>query len=188
MDHPHRRRCRSCGEYAAALERAASAGRRGTVVPLPDRLRRRLEAVPAAPAQILRFPVPQARLPERLRGRLQGLAAGDGTAQADREPPYWVRSSRYAVAASYLLAALTFAAFGDPVAQGRRALAELAQEIAPSIESAELHGRDRLEALESAAASRYHEARRSLETSFASLGSRVTELSQTLFSTERRTR
>ncbi len=168
---PHRRRCRACGEYAAALERAAA--RR---VPLPDRLRARLEAIPARPAgdpKVVKFPLPEVRMPDRLRGRLRGIAR---ETRVEQTFPDWIRSPRYAIAASYLLAALMYAAFGNPVEPLERVAHSLASE-----------GRERFETLEAETSKTYGETRRVFETSLQSLGSEVTELSEKLESTlERR--
>ncbi|HVR99680.1 MAG TPA: hypothetical protein VMW27_23855 [Thermoanaerobaculia bacterium] len=167
----HRRRCQVCAEYAAALERAA------TRLPLPDRLRARLEAIPTRPASgspVVRFPLPEIPMPDRLRGRLQGIARSE--ARVERTLPDWIRSPRYAIAASYLLAALMYAAFGNPVEPLERVAHSLASE-----------SRQRLETLEAETSKTYGETRRVFETSLHSLGAEVTELSEKLESTlERR--
>ena len=93
---PHRRSCPACAAHAAAMERAAFR------LPLPDRLRTKLRAIPGASSPGPRLLLPQAPLPDPLRDRLRGLARR-------REPkplPAWVRTSRYAVAASYVMAVL----------------------------------------------------------------------------------
>jgi hypothetical protein len=167
---PHRRRCRVCAEYAAALERAAA--RR---VPLPDRLRARLEAIPARPSgdpKVVKLPLPEIPMPDRLRGRLRGIAR---EARVERSFPDWIHSPRYAIAASYLLAALVYAAFGNPV--------EPLERIAQSFASESL---ERLENLEAETSKTYGETRRVFETSLQSLGSGVTGLSDKLESTLKR--
>ena len=95
LDNAHRRSCPACAAYGTAMERAARK------VPLPARLRSKLRAIPGATGPAPRLPLPQAPLPDPLRDRLRGL----GRRPAPRPLPAWVRTSRYAVAASYLLLA-----------------------------------------------------------------------------------
>lgn len=188
-DHPHRFRCQACGEYAAALEKAAVAGR---LVPISDRLRRRLESIPSSgAARVVRFPLPQAPLPDRLRERLREIPR---QAEAPR-PPAWILHPRYAVAASYLLAVLLTLALGNPMERARQAMDALSQELAAPIHRAGSAGRERLEALgelqeelqeelQDETRARYGDARRSLEESFSTFGSRVTEASRGLLSSD----
>lgn len=170
---PHRQACPACAAYAAAMERAA---RR---LPLPEGLRSRLRAIPAASGDGPRMPLPQAPLPGALRDRLRGIArVSEG---AEPPPlPVWVRTSRYAVAASYVLALLVGAAIGNPLDLGRDAADALSTSVVSrlerALEGAEEQGRDRLDALESTVLSRYGETRRSVEESLGSLESRVDEL------------
>jgi len=182
LDSPHRQSCAACAAYAAALERAASR------VPLPARLRSKLRAVPTATGGGPRLQQPQAPLPEELRDRLRGLAR----AREPRPLPAWVRSSRYAVAASYVLAVLVGATVSDPARLGREAAGALARTLGESVrprlehalQGAESRSRDRLDALKSAVRERYGETRKTLEDSLGSLEDRVTELSQSLLSLE----
>jgi len=107
-----------------------------------------------------------------------------------------VRSSRYAVAASYVLAVLVGATVSDPARLGREAAGALARtldetvrpQLERALQGAESRSRDRLDALESAVRERYGETRKtledSLEDSLGSLEDRVTELSQSLLSLE----
>ncbi|HYG64171.1 MAG TPA: hypothetical protein VEL74_16465, partial [Thermoanaerobaculia bacterium] len=138
-DHPHRFRCPACGEYAAAMEKAFTAGR---LVSISDRLRQRLESIPSSgAARVVRFPLPRVPLPDRLRERLRDIPR---QAEAPR-PPAWVLHPRYAVAASYLLAVLLTLALGDSVERGREAVESLAHGLAAPIQRAESAGRERLE-------------------------------------------
>lgn len=174
---PHRQSCPACAAYAAAMERAA---RR---LPLPEGLRSRLRAIPSdASGNIAgpRMPQPQAPLPGALRDRLRGIAR-------KQEPPplpAWVRTSRYAVAASYVLALLVGAAVGNPLDLGREAADAVSSRMGGRLEKmlsgAEVQGRERLDAWESAVRERYGETRRSVEESLGSLGSRVDELQSLL--------
>ena len=98
-----------------------------------------------------------------------------------RRPPVWILDPRYAVAASYLLAVLLTLALGDPMERARQAMDTLSQELAAPIHRAESAGREHLrdlEELEDQTLARYGEARRSLEESLSTLGSRVTEISR----------
>jgi hypothetical protein len=101
----HRSACPACGAWAAAMERAARP------LPLPERLRTRLRSIPQmeedeAGGEILPFRglrISQVPMPDRLAERLRAVPA------VSRRPelPFWLRSSRAAIAASYLLAAIT---------------------------------------------------------------------------------
>lgn len=176
LDDVHRRRCRACGDYAAAIERAAASGR---LVPISDRLRRRLESIPASSvAPVLSFPLPAAPLPDRLRQRLQAIPR---SSEAPRRPPTWILDPRYAVAASYLLAVVLTLALGDPVTQGRRAVERLTQTLERPLQQAETEGRRHLRSLEDLTSTRYVEAQRSFTSSLETLSSRVTEISRELF-------
>ncbi len=164
---PHRRSCPACAAYAAAMERAAFR------VPLPARLRSKLRAIPGAAAPGPRLPLPQASLPDPLRDRLRGLARRPVRSQGPRPLPAWVRTSRYAVAASYLMAVLVGLTAGNPVQLGRQAAGRMSQAVS-----------ERLDVWEDTVRERYGETRRSLEDSLGSLDHRVDELSQSLRSLE----
>ncbi|HJX29048.1 MAG TPA: hypothetical protein VJ885_14145 [Thermoanaerobaculia bacterium] len=117
----HRRSCPACAAFADAMERAASAPK----LELPSSLRGQLRGLPSfvrhdAP----RLPVPQAPLPPGLRDNLQGIAR-----RVRRQPPFWVRNSRYAVAASYFLAVVMTYALGDPAALSIRATDTLTRTV-----------------------------------------------------------
>lgn len=115
---PHRRACQECDAYAAALERAA-----GVRLPLPSGLRDNLQKIAApGPGSVLPFPVPQIPVPPGLQVRLRALGRPE---EARPKLPAWLRSPRYAVAASYLLALFLGAAFGNPIEWGREAAASL---------------------------------------------------------------
>jgi hypothetical protein len=121
-----------------------------------------------------RLPLAQVPLPDALRDRLRGLAA-------ERQPlPAWVRSSRYAVAASYLMAVVMGATVGNPVHLGRQAAGAMSTVVAEHL----AEGRERLDLWEDTIRERYGETRRSLEDSLDSLDHRVDELAQSFRSLE----
>lgn len=171
----HRASCAACAAYAAAMERAAKR------IPMPAGLRAKLKVIPGAAADDSpRFPLPQAPMPAQLRERLRQMSR-----RTEAPPlPAWVRSSRYAVAASYLLAVLMGAMMGNPVEAAGALTRSVDRAVRPrvehAIESVEDRGLRRLDHLKSAVRERYGATRSSLEQSIEhSLGSlehRVTEL------------
>lgn len=171
----HRATCAACAAYAAALERAAER------IPLPAGLRSKLHAIPAVIGDAPRLPVPQVPMPAHLRSRLRQMSR--------RQPPplpAWVRSSRYAVAASYLLAVLVGAAFGNPVEAAGALTRSVDRTIRPRVEHAiervEGHGLRSLDDLKSAVRERYGATRQTVEQSLGSLEQglehRATELDE----------
>ena len=168
---PHRRSCPACDAYAAAMERAAFR------IPLPSGLRSKLRAIPGSIGDAQPGPrLPQAPLPDPLRDRLRGLARRP----APRPLPVWVRTSRYAVAASYLLAVLIGLTAGNPVQLGRQAASRMSQAVSVRLDE----GRERLDVWEETVRERYGGTRRSLEDSLGSLDHRVDELSESIRSLE----
>jgi hypothetical protein len=155
--HAHRDRCAQCRAYAEALERAARLR-----LPLPGPLGERLSALAARGEAnpVLRFPMPQAPLPEGLHERLRGIAHAEPRRQ--RLPP-WIRSPRYAVAASYVLALLLTAVFGDLGSSFLRKVEQV-------VERTEAEGLETIEALRGTARERYERARRSA----SSVGAEIT--------------
>lgn len=153
--HSHREQCAACRAYAEALERAA-----GLRLPVPGALGRRLSAL-AAPREespVLRFPLPQAPLPAGLHERLRGIARRERPGL-----PAWIRSPRYAVAASYVLAVLLTALFGDLGGSVVRKVEEV-------VERTETESLETIEALRGATRERYERARRSV----SSVGTEIT--------------
>lgn len=167
---PHRDACPACAAYAAAMERAAAAPK----LPLPASLRGQLrDVLPFVRHDAPRLPVPRAPLPAALKDRLRAIPR-----TARREPPVWLRSSRWAVAASYFLTVVMLQAVGDPVALGQRAAdtltrrwdqawTEVRQERLPQLESL----------IAERIAERYGAAVSSLETSVTELRSGAREIS-----------
>jgi hypothetical protein len=148
--HPHRKTCRDCDAFASAVEQAA-----GARLPLPAGLRGRLQEI-ASPRSgaVLPFPVPKLPLPAATADRLRALAP------ARPAPPEWVRSPRYAVAASALLALLLGPFIGPAADRGLRTLSTVRQELAPLALQTEAKGKEGLEKLQSTAAAAEHSARR----------------------------
>jgi hypothetical protein len=165
----HRTSCPACAAYAAAMERAAKR------IPLPAGLRSKLRAIPGVTADAPRLPMPQAPMPAQLRDRLRQM--GRRTPAIPPPLPAWVRSSRYAVAASYLLAVLTGAALGNPVEAAGAFTRSVDRAVRPrverAIESVEDGGRRRLDDLESAVRERYGATRQTVEQSLATLEHRL---------------
>lgn len=156
--HPHRERCAECRRYAEALERAA-----GLRLPVPGSLGQRLAAIagPREEAPVLRFPRPQVPLPAGLHERLRGIASPQRQGL-----PVWIRSPRYAVAASYVLAVLLTALFGDLGGS-------LVRKVEEVVEVTETRGLEKIAALRGTAREareRYEKARRSV----SSVGSEIT--------------
>jgi hypothetical protein len=154
-------------------------------LPLPASLRRELRSIPgaaaadASPPALPRLPVPAA-LQERLR-------AIPGPSRVARPLPVWLRSPRYAVAASYLIALLSIQLLGDPSILGRRAV-DSAAERWNQVWTAAAPG-ERLRGFESRVSARYGQTRESLAASFVTLGSRVSAMRELIpesFSESRR--
>jgi hypothetical protein len=163
---PHRETCPSCAAYAAALERAAAAPK----LPLPESLRGQLrDVLPFVRHDAPRLPVPQAPLPAGLKNRLRAIPR-----EKRREPPAWIRSSRWAVAASYFLTVVMLQTVGDPVALGQRAAETLTRTWDQAWTEVSEEGLPRIE---SAVAERYGAAVGSLESSVTELRSSARELS-----------
>jgi hypothetical protein len=158
--HPHRRACRECDAFAAAVESAA-----GVRLPMPEGLRNRLHSIAEPePEAVLPFPVPRLPMPEALAGRLRAIAPPSRPA-----PPEWVRDPRYAVAASALLALLLGPFFSIGADRGLEALGAVREEVAPILRHTREEGREEIEKVRSSASEAYDAARRSLARSAESL-------------------
>lgn len=163
---PHRETCPGCAAFATAMERAAAAPK----LPMPESLRSQLRGVlPFVRHDAPRLPVPQAPLPAGLKNRLRAIPR-----EERRTPPAWVRSSRWAMAASYFLTVVMLQTVGDPVVLGQRASDALTR----TWDQAWTEVREeRLPRIESAVAERYSAAVGSLETSLSELGTDAREMS-----------
>lgn len=67
----------------------------------------------------------QMPLPDRLSQKLRAIPSNE-----KRRPPIWVRQTRYAAAASYLLIVLTYLTIGNPVALAREKLGPIQRNAA----------------------------------------------------------
>lgn len=170
--HPHRRSCRGCEAFAAAVERAA-----GARLPLPAALRRELAEIAAPPGDnVLPFLAPRLPLPASLASRLRAIPSAAG-----RTPlPDWVRTPRYAVAASALLALLLAPFFSRAADRSVEAAGAFRAEVTPLLARAGESGKERIGELRSGTAEAYGEARRSAEDSLQRLDAEVSGLSSWL--------
>lgn len=163
---PHRETCPACAAYAAALERAAAAPK----LPMPESLRGQLrDVLPFVRHDAPRLPVPRMPLPAGLKSRLRAIPR-----EERREPPVWIRSSRWAVAASYFLTVVMLQTLGDPVALGQRATSSLVRTWDQTWTEVR---QERLPRIESVIAERYGAAVGTLETSLTELRSEAREMS-----------
>jgi hypothetical protein len=158
--HPHRRACPECAAFAAALEGAA-----GVRLPLPGSLRQNLRAIAAPePAAVLPFAVPRAPVPASLARRLRAIAP------AHRPPlPEWLRSPRYAVAASAILALLLGPSLSHAAHRSLEMLDTVHARVTPLLRSTEGEGRAGIETLRSTAIAAGDTARRSVASSLERL-------------------
>lgn len=178
--HPHRRTCRECDAYAAALETAA-----GVRLPVPARLRRSLSeiAAPAPPsASVLPFPVPRLAMPGDLSARLRGIAPPRCPPQCSPRAalPEWARSPRYAVAASALLALLLGPFLAGAAERGREALGQVREEVSPIVQRTEETGREKIEKLGLTAGAACGAARRTVQGSLQRLDEGISGLAEKL--------
>ena len=163
---PHRESCPACAAYAAAMEKAAAAPK----LPLPESLRGQLrDVLPFVRHDAPRLPVPQAPLPASLKNRLRAIPR-----EKRSEPPAWIRSSRWAVAASYFLTVVMLQTVGNPIALGQRATGTLVRTWDHAWTEVR---QERLPEIETAIAARYGAAVSSLETSMTELRSGAQEMS-----------
>jgi hypothetical protein len=173
--HPHRRTCRDCDAFAAAVESAA-----GTRLPLPAHLRRRLSGI-AAPdvseaGAILPFPVPRLKMPVPLAARLSVIPSVTGR----QTLPEWVRAPRFALAASALLALLLGPFFVGAADRGVKAADAFRDEVTPLLQRTGKTGKEAIGKLRAGTAQTYGEARLSAEESLHRLDAEVSGLSSWL--------
>jgi len=165
--NPHRRVCRECDAFAAAVERAA-----GARLPLPAGLQRGLaEIARPATGAVLPFPIPRLPLPDALAARLRSLPARRPA------PPDWVRRPFYAVAASTILALLLGPLFAGAASHGLQAVTTIRNEVSPLVQRTGESGKAEIGRLRTGAAAACGEARRSAEESLSRLDARVAGLS-----------
>ena len=150
--HPHRLACGDCDAFAKAVEQAA-----GVRLPLPAGLGRGLKSIaePEETGTVLPFPVPRLPrlpLPAATAARLRSIAAPRRTA-----PPEWVRSPRYAVAASALLALLLGPFLAPAADRGLAAWGAVRAELSPLAQNTGQKGREELENLHASAVAAIHD-------------------------------
>lgn len=166
----HRDTCPACAAYASALERTAAAPK----LPLPESLRGQLrDVLPFVRHDAPRLPVPQAPLPAALKHRLRAIPR-----ETRSQPPAWIRSSHWAVAASYFLTVVMLQTLGNPFALGQRATNTLARTWSEAWTEVREERLPRFESLiADQITERYVAAVGSLETSWTELRSETREMS-----------
>ena len=167
--HAHRRACGECEAFASAVERAA-----GARLPLPPDLRRRLSSIAAPPVgAVLPFPVPRLPMSNALAERLRAIPSPSRR----RSPPEWVRSPRYAIAASVLLTLLLAPLLTSAADRGAEAVRE---EVSPLLQRTRETGKEEIGRLRTGTVQVYGDARRSAEESLYRLDAEVFSLSSWL--------
>ena len=157
--------CRSFVEFVDGLRRL------GTSTPLADSLRERLRGLPAREEGVPTFPtVPQLPLPAALAQRLRRIAR-----QGARELPIWIRSPRYAIAASYLLTLLIGGTLGNPAAWAASAASPL-ETVGAKLQQVQANGRETWSGVGETAAESINLTKDYLRASASSLHARWTEL------------
>lgn len=112
-EHPE-----GCAECRQFVEFVDSLQQLGLSAPLADDLRARLRRLPQENEGTPIFPrLPELPLPAALEHRLRRIAR-EGLREA---LPIWIRSPRYAIAASYLLTLLISGTVGNPAAWAEEA-------------------------------------------------------------------
>jgi hypothetical protein len=169
---PHRRACRECDAFAAAVERAA-----GARLPMPVPLRRNLARIAApAPSAVLPFPVPRLTMPAALAARLRAIPG----AASRPAIPAWVREPRYAMAASVILALLLGPLVFSAADRGLRAADAVRDEVSPLLQRTRENGKEEIGKLRTGTVQVYGKARRSAEESLNRLDAEVSGLSSWL--------
>jgi hypothetical protein len=162
----HRDACETCGRFAELID---GLGRWGMKAPLADSLRQRLRDLPEGEKQWELGPprLPMLPLPVSLEQRLKQIAR----TQPKAELPIWIRSPRFAIAASYLLTVLIGATVGNPAALAAEAAARF-DRVGITIESVESGGRKSWQGIEERAVEGYALTREFFSTSSSSVKSR----------------
>lgn len=173
---PHLERCTACRRFAEFVDGLARVGFRA---PLEDELRTRLREVPShaggAPEALPRLP--ELPLPAGLGVRLRAIARRQRT-QTKTTTPIWIRSPRYAVAASYLLTLLIAGTVGNPAAWASQTASRF-ERVGMIIESVEAHGRERVGGLGERIAEGYAVGKEWMRASRSSLAERWRGLAET---------
>ena len=161
--------CDACREFVAFVD---TLGRLGSSAPLDDGLRARLRRVPHVEGGEIEIPrVPQLPLPAALRERLRQIARG-GVREA---LPIWIRSPRYAIAASYLLTLLISGTLGNPAVWASEAAPQL-DRVGVAWKSVQANGHETWSGIEETAREGVSLTRDFLRTSKTSIAVRWTEI------------
>lgn len=165
----HRDTCESCARFAELVD---SLGQWGMNAPLGNNLRQRLRDLPEGEERrALAAPrMPMLPLSATLEGRLKQIAR----APRKTELPIWIRSPRFAIAASYLLTVLIGATFGNPAAVASDAVARF-DRVGIAINSVETGGRKSWQTVEERAVEGYAITKEFYRTSSSSIKSRWLE-------------
>jgi hypothetical protein len=174
----HRDSCESCDRFAELID---SLGQWGMNAPLGNSLRQRLRDLPEGQErQALAAPrLPLLPLPVALEGRLKQIARPRQMA----ELPIWIRSPRFAIAASYLLTVLIGATIGNPAAVASDAVARF-DRVGIAINSVESGGRKSWQNVEERAVEGYALTKEFYRTSSSSIKSRWLEFVTSINDTE----
>ncbi len=165
--HEHPKTCDECRRFVEFVD---GLRRLGMSTPLEDDLRARLRGLPAREDGLPAFPpVPQLPLPAALAERLRRIAR-----QGAQELPIWIRSPRYAIAASYLLTILIGATLGNPAAWASSAGGRI-ETVGSALQQVRVSGKERWDGVEERAAENYHLTRDYLRASTTSLRARWNE-------------
>ena len=147
--------------------------------PLPEGLRSRLLAIPEEVSQEPgSWPsVPQQPLPRALRRRLLQIPESSRRPSA---PPEWLLNTRYAAAASLLLAAVTMSAFGNPVSRGQETAGVVTQIVKGTYTALRDKSTTALSATGESVQSSYASTRQSVLNTVTDLSGRWAEIAATV--------
>ena len=175
---PHLSECADCRSFAEFVD---GLGGLGVQAPLGDNLRSRLRQLPEQDEKrTYAFPqVPMLPLPAALEQRLRQIAR----AAASKELPIWIRSPRFAIAASYLLTLLFAGTLGNPAVWGQSA-AEPIGRVGIVIESAQVGGQKAWQTIEGRASESFALTREFYRTSKSSLKANWLEFVESIKDTE----
>ncbi|MDX1644276.1 MAG: hypothetical protein R3244_07970 [Thermoanaerobaculia bacterium] len=174
MDDPHLSSCEDCRRFAEFVDSLARVGYRA---PLEETLRARLRGVPAAVAHGVRpFPrLPDLPISAGLEQRLRAIGRPATSSARRASLPIWIRSPRYAVAASYLLTLLVAGTIGNPAAWASET-ANRFERVGVVLHSVEAGGRERVDSLRERVSEGYAVGREWIRASGETLLGRWQEL------------
>lgn len=171
---PHLKRCDDCRRFAEFVDGLAAVGYRA---PLEEELRGRLRGLPATSDHgIESFPrLPDLPMPTGLKERLRQIPRRPAPTAEPASLPIWIRSPRYAVAASYLLTLLIAGTLGNPAALAADAASRF-DRVGVVIETVEANSRERVAGIGERVAEGYAVGKEWIRASSASLRGRWHEL------------